>query len=400
MKVLIVHNNYGKYSGEEAVVDKMAAMLQNHGHEVCFYRKSTESIRESLTGKIQAFLSGIYSPSGVKGLREALKQEQPDVVNVHNLYPFISPAALFECKKAGVPVIMTIHNFRLMCPTGLFMRNGKPCEVCLEKKNDWSCIKYNCEHALSKSIGYTLRNVYARWTGAYKKNVDVLACITEFQKTKLIAAGYDEDKIVVIPNSVDVAGHNTPNKGEYVAFCGRLSREKGVDLILEVARKHPEIPFKLAGELRDETLVTQGIPNNCKFVGYLSGNRLNDFYKKASFAVMASKWYEGFPMSILEAAQFGKCTIGPNHGGFTEIIGTGEEAIGCLFRPNDVEDLESRITELWNTPALAEEKGRKAFQKLQQQYGSEVIYKQWEELLNRVRKLKKQIKQDDNCSRL
>ena len=186
MKILLVHNNYGKYSGEEAVVDKMASMFREHGHEVCFYRLTTERSRESLSGKIKGFLCGIYSPSGVKGLREILEREKPDVVNVHNLYPFISPAALFECKKAKVPVVMTVHNFRLICPTGLFMRNGKPCEVCLKKRNEWSCIRYNCEHSYLKSVGYTLRNVYARWTGAYKDNVNTFACITEFPSLKAV----------------------------------------------------------------------------------------------------------------------------------------------------------------------------------------------------------------------
>ena len=85
---------------------------------------------------------GIYSSSGVRGMRDALRRERPDIVSVHNLYPFISPAALFECKKAGVPIVMTIHNFRLICPTGLFMRDGLPCEVCLERGNEWSCVRY------------------------------------------------------------------------------------------------------------------------------------------------------------------------------------------------------------------------------------------------------------------
>ena len=111
MKILIVHNNYGKYSGEEAVVDKMADMLTSHGHEVAFYRRTTEGVRESAVGKIKGFLSGIYSSSGVRGMRDALRRERPDIVSVHNLYPFISPAALFECKKAGVPIVMTIHNY-------------------------------------------------------------------------------------------------------------------------------------------------------------------------------------------------------------------------------------------------------------------------------------------------
>lgn len=385
MKILIVHNNYGKYSGEEAVVDKMAAMLQSHGHTVSFYRLTTEDVRESLIGKIKGFASGIYSPAGVKGMKEILRKEKPDIVNVHNLYPFISPAALFECKKANVPVVMTIHNFRLICPTGLFMREGKPCERCLEKGNEWSCIKYNCEHSILKSVGYTLRNAYARWTKAYKDNVDMYACITAFQKRKLIAAGFDENKITVIPNLMDAPKTLDTYRGNYIAFCGRLSREKGVDLIIETARRHPEIAFKFAGEVRDQDLI-ENLPANCELRGYISGEELNDFYKQASIFVMASKWYEGFPMSILEAAKYGKCTIGPNHGGFTEIIGQGENAIGKLFEPSNVDDLEKQIVELWNDPKTTEDLGKKAFEKLQERYSSEVVYKQWETLFEKIKK--------------
>lgn len=380
MKILLVHNNYGKHSGEEAVVDKMACMFSEHGHEVCFYRSTTEGSRESLFGKIKGFLYGIYSPVGVRGLRETLEREKPDIVNVHNLYPFISPAALFECKRMKIPVVMTIHNFRLICPTGLFMRNGKPCEICLQKKNEWSCVRYNCEHSYLKSVGYTLRNVYARWTGAYKRNVDIFACITRFQKEKLIEAGFDKDKIVVIPNFVDISSKYKEASGGYVAYCGRLSREKGIDLVIEVAKKHPKIQFKLAGELRDQDLLSNGLPENCQLVGYLSGKALEDFYRNASFFVMASKWYEGFPMSILESACFRKCTVGPDHGGFTEIIGKGENAIGRLFEPNNLNDLEKQILALWNQPVLVEELGQKAYEKLQKEYSSEVIYEKWNEL--------------------
>ena len=319
MKILILHNNYGKYSGEEAVVDKMAAMLKSHGHEVCFYRLSSEGRRERLAGKLKGFLCGIYSPQGVKGVREVLRKEKPDVVNVHNLYPFISPAALFECKKAGVPVVMTVHNFRLICPTGLFMRNGRPCETCLQKHNEWSCIRYNCEHSLLKSIGYTLRNVYARWTKAYKQNVDAFACITDFQRQKLIQAGFQKERITVIPNSLDITGNYLKTTGQYVAYIGRLSHEKGYDLLIEVAKLQPSIPFYFAGEKRKKDLGE--VPSNVVFTGYLQQEELHDLIQQARIVVMPSRCYEGFPMAILEAAQYGKPTIAPNHGGFTEIIG-------------------------------------------------------------------------------
>lgn len=379
MKILIVHNNYGQYSGEEAVVDKMSAMLQAHGHKVVFYRKTTEGVRESALGKIQGFLSGIYSPSGVKGMREVLQRERPDVVNVHNLFPFISPAALFECKKAGVPVVMTIHNFRLMCPTGLFMRNGLPCEHCLEVGNEWGCLRYNCEHSAVKSLGYTLRNVAARWMGAYRKNVDAFACITDFQRQKLVQAGFEENRLHVIPNFMEEIAVQPRFEGGYVAYSGRLSREKGVDMIIDVARRHPDIPFKLAGSVRDEEL-KENLPANCELVGFLKGEALADFYRNAAFFVMASRWYEGFPMSILEAAQYGKPTIGPNHGGFTEIIGEGNAAIGRLFTPNNMDSLEQTLVGLWNDEAAIEQLGRQAFDKLHREYCSEVIYRKWEKL--------------------
>lgn len=384
MKVLIVHNNYGKYSGEEAVVDKMAAMFQKMGHEVCFFRQTSEGSRETLNGKVKGFLCGLYSRNGVKGMREALQREKPDVVNVHNLYPFISPAALFECKRAGVPIIMTVHNFRLICPTGLFMRNGKPCEHCLERGNEWGCIWHNCEHSILKSIGYAVRNAAARWTRAYMDCVDRFACITDFQRQKLVAAGYGIGRMVVIPNSVDVPQEVEPTVGTYVAYIGRLSYEKGYDLLIEVAHRHPEISFRFAGAQRGES--NTAYPSNVEFTGYLKGEKLKEFIKGSRFLIMPSRWYEGFPMVILEAAQQGKSVVGPNHGGFTEIIGTEAEAIGKLFEPGQVDDLEQKITHLWTNPQECMRLGLMAFDKLKRRYSSEVVSKQWMHLLEEVKK--------------
>lgn len=385
MKLLLVHNDYGKYSGEEAVVDKMAVMLTGRGYDVVQLRMSTADSRESLSGKIRGFISGIYCPSGVRAMREAIKREKPDVVNVHNLYPFISPAALRQCKKAGVPVVMTIHNFRLMCPTGLFMRNNRPCGLCLQKGNEWGCVRYNCEHSILKSIGYAARNAVARIRGHYMDCVDVFACITDFQRCKLVEAGFTADKIVVIPNSVDAPDNVDFSLGEYVAYSGRISKEKGVDMIIDIARRHPKIPFRLAGAVRDKDLVNN-LPANVELTGYLSGESLKDFYRKARFFVMSSRWYEGFPMTILEAAAFGKPMIGPDHGGFTEIIGKGSEAIGRLFRPGDVDDLSARIRELWDNPTLTQKLGEAAHRKLLTHYSSEVIARRWLDLLTSLKK--------------
>lgn len=380
MKVLLVHNDYGKYSGEEAVVDKMVFILTSIGYEVKQLRMTTADARESLKGKIRGFVNGIYCPSGIKAMRKTLKREKPDIVNVHNLYPFLSPAALRECKRAGVPVVMTIHNFRLMCPTGLFMRNNKPCELCLENGNEWNCIKYNCENSLLKSVGYATRNAVARIRRHYLDCVDMFACITDFQRQKLIQAGFPSEKLTVIPNSADTHTSLNLTIGSYVAYSGRISREKGVDMIIDAARQHPEIPFKLAGAVRDESLV-KDLPTNVELKGYLSGESLADFYGNARFFVMASRWYEGFPMTILEAASFGKPMIAPDHGGFTEIIGKGDDAIGMLASPSDVESFDNAITTLWNSSSECSRLGKAAYDKLKSQYSTDVISKKWDCLL-------------------
>ena len=382
MKVLIAHNAYGKYSGEEAVVDRIAAVLAAHGDEVCRYERTTAGVRESLRGKVRSFFAGIYSPDGVRGMREALEREQPDVVNAHNVFPFISPAALAECKKAGVPVIMTVHNFRLICPTGLFMRGGLPCEECLERHSEWGCLQHNCEGNWLKSLAYTLRSVYARRTRAFLDNVDIFSCITDFQRQKLIAAGIPEGKIAVNPNFLDATTEPEYKVGNYVAYCGRLSFEKGFDLLLEVARKHPEIPFKFAGALREGTI--DEIPNNISLLGHISGKDYENFVKNARFIVMPSRCYEGFPMAILEAAAHGKPTIGPDHGGFSEIIGKGDDAIGRLFAPNNIEDLEEQVVRLWNAPEDVDQLGYAAYKKLKTEYSSKQFYKRFLSIVQRL----------------
>lgn len=383
MKVLLVHNDYGKYSGEEAVVDKMAGMLPPIGYEVAQLRMTTADARESLMGKIRGFVSGIYCPGGVKAMREAIRRESPDVVNVHNLYPFISPAALKECRKAGVPVVMTVHNFRIMCPTGLFMRDNRPCEMCLERGNEWGCVKYNCEHSRLKSIGYAARNAVARTGRYYRDCVDMFACITDFQRRKLIQAGFPPEKIVVIPNSMDVPPLTDCEAGNYVAYSGRISREKGVDMIIEAARRHPDIPFKLAGAVRDTDLVAD-LPSNVELTGYLSGEKLRDFYANARFFVMASRWYEGFPMTILEAARFAKPMVAPDHGGFTEIIGRGDDAIGILVSPGNSISLSNAVYELWSSFSMIQQLGWKAYDKLKHTYSIDVVSAQWSKLLDKI----------------
>lgn len=380
MKILMVHNDYGRYSGEEAVVDRLVSDCRKAGFEVREFRTSTKDARGNLSGNIRGFFSGIYSIKGVRQMREALRDFKPDIVHVHNLYPFISPAALFECRKAGVKVIMTVHNYRLICPTGLFLRNGLPCEECLQRGNEWGCIKHNCEGSRLKTLGYTLRNSVARLTGAYKKNVDYFCCLTEFQKRKLIEAGFEEKKMKVFPNYIE----KQPGKCEgnlYVGYVGRLSHEKGFDLLVEVARRHPEIPFRFAGELREEESPVS--LSNVEYCGQLNQEELERYYKGARFLVLPSRCYEGFPLVIPEAFGRDIPVIGPSHGPFPDLIQEG----GLLFEPNSIDDLESKVVQLWNDPDQWQTLRDNASSIFSDKYSKEVVIKQWQEFLTQLQKV-------------
>lgn len=393
MKILIVHNNYGKYSGEEAVVDRFIAGYRGEGHDVKVYRRSSRDSRDFFWGNVHGFFSGLFSLSGVQKMRRALKRFKPDLVHIHNLYPFISPAALFPCKRAGVPVIMTVHNYRLVCPTGLFLRKNKPCEKCLERGTEWFCTIHNCEGSFVRSLGYTLRNIIARQTRSFLDCVTYFCCLTEFQRIKLIESGIPADKIKVFPNYGDFSKRvdaealakepPVTQKEHYVGYVGRLSKEKGYDLLLEVARRHPEITFCFAGQMRESDALLYHLPN-VVFTGLLSKEQLKNFYYHARFIVVPSRCYEGFPLVVLEAAQNERACIMPNHGPFPEIIKNKENRQFCLFDPLNVRDLEKKVTALWNNPEKARQIGQDAFNGARLYYDREVLSQKMEAFLQKV----------------
>ncbi len=387
MKILVAHNAYGRYSGEEAVVDRFVADMAAIGHEVETLFRSSHDAREHLWGQVQGFFAGIYCSEGVLAMREALRSFRPDVVNVHNLYPFLSPAVLQECHKAGVPVVMTVHNYRLVCPTGLLLHNDKPCEQCLTRGNEWPCLLHNCERSLPRSLGYAVRNGFARRRRYYRDHVDCYCSLTAFQRDKLVAAGFDKEKIIVIPNYIQISGGSATAQQEgcdrtpYIGYVGRLSREKGYDLLLSVAQRRPQWQFRMAGEVRD---TLPPLPKNVTLCGKLSPQALDNFYRNACCIALPSRCYEGFPMTLLEAFAAGKPCIAPRHGAFPQLMGEGAEACGLLFAPNDADDLERALAQLMENEAVRQQLGDNARRNVQEHYSRERIVAEWDALLQHV----------------
>ncbi len=346
MKILFIHNKYGKYSGEEAVVDGQIDLLLKNGHQVCTYFRSSEELKEIAFGKFKAFFTALYNPVSIRELTKIIEGENPDIIHIHNLYPLISPAVLRLIRKYDIPVVMTVHNYRLVCPNGLFYNQKEICESCSGGR-EWNCIKNNCENSLFKSTGYALRNWFARFRKYYLDNVDCFACLTEFQKGKLVADGYPKERIVVIPNMYNQQVHDSDKdgKGGYMAVVGRVSPEKGIPVLLDAARFLPDIPFKIAGGIREGYSKQLNIPSNVQFLGNLNKEELDSFYLNAKVLIHSSRVYEGFPMVFPEAMNHKLPIIAPNMAGYPEIVEHNYN--GLLFEPGDSLDLAKKIKELW-----------------------------------------------------
>lgn len=383
MKILLIHNKYGKYSGEEAVVDTQINLLKAKGHKVVTYFRSSEELETMPNAKLKAFFTAFYNSKVIKDIKALIHNEKPDIVHIHNLYPIISPAILPVIKKMGIPIVMTVHNYRLLCPNGLFFTNGNICEKCIGFGKEFNCIINNCEGSLVKSTGYAFRNLWARSKKYYLDHVDAFLCLTEFQKTKLITNQFKKEKCFVIPNVYnktveDIEYHL--KKRTYIAFAGRISPEKGLPILLGAAKNLPHINFKLAGQMREGYEKDLDIPENVSLLGMLDKDQMKDFYTKARLYLHTSICYEGFPMVFPEAMAYKLPIIAPNMAGYPEIA--KHDFNGILFEPKNVNDLIDIISKVWNDEVKLKQMGENGFNKMKLKYNSEFYYNQHHSIYN------------------
>lgn len=372
MKICIVHNEYGKFSGEEAVVQNQITLLEENGHQICNYTRSSAELDLLLLGQVRAFFSGIYNPFSKKAFRDLLDREKPDLVHVHNLYPLISPAILDVCAEFGIPTTMTVHNYRLVCPNGLFMTRGEVCERCAKGREFW-CVLRNCEGNYLKSLGYAIRNMVARLRGSFKRNISIFMVLSSFQKHKLEESGFGSSNVFVVPNMC-----NGPNEvlhtqafGQYVAYAGRISEEKGVSTLATASRLCPSIPFKTAGSGPFNLSFVEDLPN-FETVGFLCKDRLHDFYINSRCIILPSICYEAFGLTIVEAMLHSKPVIASRIGGIPEIVEDG--VTGLLFEAGNAEDLADKIQYLWDRPDLCRQMGEAGREKALREYSPEMYY--------------------------
>lgn len=384
MKILFVHNSYSDKtpSGEEHASRELASLLEEHGHDVAWYRRSSDEIRTGL-GPMKSFFTGIYNPASAMALAKVLDEFRPDVVQVQNLYPLLSSSIFKPIKKRGIPVVMRCPNYRLFCPAGLCLQpNGEVCEQCFGGK-EWNCVKNNCEQSFFKSVGYALRNWYSRFSHNIANGVDVFIVQSEFQKQKFITQGVPAEKLIILPGICpEIKDKDLSQIGEYVTFVGRVSAEKGIYEFIEAARLNPNMPFKVAGMLDKNFVKPADCPENVEFVGFLKGDALNDYYLKSRIIVVPSKWYEGFPNVITRGMLLKRPVITTNIGAMPSII--DHDVHGLLVRPGSVDGLSVAIARLYADKSRCKAYGEAGYDKAVRLYSREAVY---ETLINTYSKL-------------
>lgn len=375
MKILLIHNEYARYSGEEAAFYSLCDALQRQGETVRTFVRSSADIPHSWAYQSQAFFTGIWSRAAASEVAKELDDFRPDVVHIQNLYPLISSSIIPVVARSSAALVMGCHNYRLFCPTGLMLRNGLPCSQCAVAGEN-HCISHNCMGSIGRSVGYALRNRVAR--PLLLKHVDQFNVLSSFQATRFTEWGVPTERISVVPNFVALPASETRNKragtGAYVAFLGRVSPEKGIGVLLQAARICPDIPFRIAGHTIAMPAADQGPPGNVSFIGELSPSEVPAFFAGARFSVAPSIWYEAFGLVAVEAMLAARPVIASKIGAFADIV--EHNRTGALVRPGDAAQLAAEIKRLWAAPELCTDLGEAAKEQATVRYAEVTVYGQ------------------------
>lgn len=354
MRILIAHNRYQQPGGEDAVVKTEFDLLKSFREEVRLYERTNNSINDySLLKKVSFLWNMGWSEESYNDFRQVLKEFAPQVVHFHNIFFTLTPSVYQACRDEGIPVVQSLHNFRLLCSNALFFRNNRVCEECLEHKNLWRGVYYGCyrgSRLMTVLMARMLKNHWDKRT--WLDQVDLYIAATEFSRQKYINAGIAPEKIIAKPN-VSPHGDLKENFDQgYAVFAGRLSVEKGVDILLRAWKKRPPLPLKIMGDgplMADFKKQAQDI-KQIELLGFMSGNRYEECMRGAKFLIVPSLCYENFPRVIAESYSYGIPVLASSLGSLSEIVHNNET--GLLFRPGDADDLLAKMEWFLSHPDL------------------------------------------------
>jgi len=379
VKVLSVHNHYREAGGEDVVALQECELLREHGDEVVEYRRSNSELGDDLASKMLFAGRAFWSRKAEREIQTIIQRTRPHVAHFHNVFPQISLSGYRACKRLNVPVIQTVHNYRLICVRGDYFRNNHICRDCLNWKIPLPAIFHRCyRDSFAQSAAAAGALAFHQVLRTWDRLVDVFVALTEFGKMKLIEAGYPAQKIVVKPNFVrpDPGICERYSADGYALFAGRLSPEKRVLSLIEAWDAIDDIPLLIVGGGPGEALIKQivgrGHLTNVELVGSQPRKELLALMKRAKLLLVPSEWYETFGMVIIEAFACGIPVFASRLGAMAELIEDGKT--GRLFTPGSIEEIRQCMAWASQHPLELARMGQDARKVFETKYTAEVNY--------------------------
>ena len=357
LKILLIHNRYQQRGGEDAVFEAETRLLREHGQQVSTLEFSNADLL-SLTAKLKMSYRIFYNPVSVRQLEEQILDFQPDVIHVHNFFYVASPGIFVVAARHQVPVVLTLHNYRLICAGALLLRNGLPCELCVHQQFPLHGVIHGCFGGSPlKSAQLTLMTGIHKMLGTFRNKIAKYITLTSFAQQKILDSSLQvtENQVVVKPNSVADRGFaEGATRQEFFLFVGRLSEEKGIRVLLNAAENQPfklEIIGEGEPEMNEFVKEVAATHPNITFHGFQQQDFILEKLKNCLALVFPSVWYEGLPMTILEAFSTGTPVIASDQQNLNRIV--TDQQTGLLFRTGNPESLAQTLRFLVaNRPTL------------------------------------------------
>lgn len=336
LRILVVHNRYQLAGGEDAVVQAEVELLRRNGHAVEAYLRDNGELRDM--NAVNAFAQTLWSRRTAGDVEALVRTFRPDVIHAHNTFALVSPSLYWHASRLGIPVVQTLHNFRLFCVQGMFLHESRVCEDCMGRV-PWRGVARKCyRESGAQSAAVATMLAMHRALGTYRHKVTRYIALNEFCRQKFIEGGLPASRIAVKPNFVDI--ERPPMRvragGLYV---GRLSPEKGIDVLVSAVQKVPHVRLEVIGSGPLGSSVA-GHPQITS-AGWLQPEEIYERMRRRAYLVMPSIWYENFPRTLVEAFANGLPVIASRLGAMRELIEHGRT--GLLFEPGSAEDLARHI---------------------------------------------------------
>jgi glycosyltransferase involved in cell wall biosynthesis len=370
VRILFVNKYLYAKGGSETHLLGLAAALEQHGHVVDYFgtehsENATPSARtitisavaygatQSWTERLDALRNVLYSRPAFRRMRQYLSVARPSVGHLHNIYHQLSPSILVALREAGVPAVLTAHDYKLACPSYSLHDGNSQCFACRGHRY-WNVLRRGCSRkGFAGDLALTIEAYVHHFLRLYEKYINRIIAPSRFVRDRLIEAGYSPARVCVLPNSLPVAQYQArPEPGDYMLFVGRLSYEKGIPTLIEAAQQLPMIPLWIVGEgpLRGELERQAWGHPQIRFLGQRSASEVKSMLRGCRALILSSHVPENCPLSVLEAFATAKPVIATNVGGIPELF---ERApTGMVVPPCDHESLASAIQQFWSDPDL------------------------------------------------